>query len=709
MKKTLALVLMAAMLLSGLTGFAVAEASVVEVGYYNLADYEAAAGTAIAAFGESPDLAAQVEAGELPPVEERLPENPLVTKTHVAIGEYGGTLRNVSVNIDQDWHMRHLNSANLIESPANAAWDASSSIFGVPFQPGIFESFEMSEDAMTFTATIRKGLKWSDGVPVTTEDVAFLINDVKLNKTLNPVAAEWLTWGGGTTELLIVDDYTFQFVFDAPYGAFIECEIFMWPATYNKFMLPAHYLKAYHIDYADEADLLERMQADDYADIGQWKEWFAKKVNLWGQDNRYLDSGHTFPVLDPWVPAEDLGGGNIRYDRNPYYYMIDEAGNQLPYIDSVISTYVSDEEMQNMAVITGEVDVTCMSISIDDYPLYKEYEEQGHYVAYALPDWVDQIFLVAVNCNAGIQPSALPSIGIEGGDTDVEYDPGLAEVYGDVRFRRALSLALNRDVFNETLFLGLGRPANCAPRAGAPYFEESMETQWAQYDPDGAKALLDEMGMVDIDGDGWRERPDGKPFTMKYEYFVITGASTPGSELCERFWEEIGIRVDVKLVDANYWWSNLQPNNVNEVTTWWLSGSGANPVQAWFFGPSMITPLWNRYTTYKIAHESGELSEEDWQAIMECVPDWQVEMQELRMALKAEADEDKRNEMIKRMWELVSEYLPIIGTVTEAAAPMILNADIGNVENCAEEGYNYITVMEQAEQFYFKTEARRAG
>jgi peptide/nickel transport system substrate-binding protein len=710
MKRYLSLVVACSILLSLISSIGIVAAEgAVAVGYYNLADYEMVSGTKIDSFKEAPELAAMAEKGELPPVAQRLPDNPLVTKTHVSIGEYGGTLRSVTININQDWHMRHMNAANLIESPADPAWDAASSVFGVTMQPGVLESFSMSEDALTFTGTIRKGIKWSDGEPVTTRDVEFFINDVLLNTELNPVKREWLNWGGFDTQLVLVDDYTFQFVFGFPYGSFIEAEIFMWSAVYSKMMLPAHYLEKYHTSYADEESILDYMTQDGYTNIDEWKEWFAKKVALWSYDNSYLDSGHSFPVLDPWVPAKDLGNGNIRFERNPYYYIVDEAGNQLPYIDAVVSTYVSDEEMQNMAIITGEVDITCMSISIDDYPLYKEHEKDGNYIAYPLPDWVDQIFLVGFNANAGVQPPPLPSVGLEEVEVDVKYNPSLAEVYGDVRFRRAMSLALDRDVFNDTLFLGLGRPANCAPRPGTPFFEESMETQYAQYDPEAAKALLDEMGMIDRDGDGWREHPNGDQFTMMYEYFVITGASTPGSELCKRFWEDIGIRVQLKLVDVGYWFSNLQSNNVNEVTTWWLSGSGANLVQNWFFGPSMLVPLWNRYTAYKTMYENGKMSEEDWQTVLAYVPEWQREMQDLKVELKVESDLEKRNEIAKRMWQLVSEYLPIIGTVTECRAPLIANADLGNIENCEELGYNYITVMEQAEQFYFKTESRRAN
>ena len=678
----------------------------IALGYYNLADYESAAGTKIESFNQAPMFDARVESGELPPVEERLPENPLVTKTLNSVGNYGGTLREASINIDQDWHMRHLNAANTIECPADPAWDAVSSLYGVPFQPGILEAFGMNEDGTVFSGTIRKGLKWSDGVPVTTRDVEFKFKDHLLNKTMHPVANQWLTWGGGQTELIIVDEQTFQYKFASPYGSFIEAEVFMWPGVYSKHMLPAHYLERYHIDYADPDELLETMKVDNYGSLDEWKEFFGKKVNLFGCDNPYLDQGHSFPTLNAWVVTEDLGNGSYRWERNPYYYIVDEAGNQLPYIDKVDAIYVTDEEMQNMSIITGEVDVSCMTIGVENYPLFKEHEADGNYRVLPLPDYLDQVFVFGFNANAGIKPPTLTSVDKTELDTDVTYDEGLAAVYGDVRFRRAMSIALDRNVFNDTLFLGLGRPAQVAPRPGTPFYKEGMEEAYAQYDPEGAKALLDEMGMIDTDGDGWRERPDGKPFKMMYEYFIITAASTPGSELCKRFWEDVGVRVELKLVDANFWWANLQPNNVNEATTWWLSGSGANLLQDWFLGPSMLVPLWNRYSQYKTAHETGEISDEDWENVLKYVPEWQREMQDLKRALKVEADPDKRNEIATRMWEIQAEYLPIMGVVTESSSPLVINADLGNVEDVYEMGLNYIAVMEQAEQWYFKSDAR---
>jgi peptide/nickel transport system substrate-binding protein len=683
---------------------AAAAAGDVPSGYYNLADFAAKTGAKFEKYGEAPMLADRVAKGDLPAVEERLPTNPLVYRTMDKVGQYGGTLRFDGINIDQDWHLRHINSANLIEMPADAAWDAVSTVYGAPQQPGIFEKWGMNEDGTKFTATIREGLKWSDGTPVTTEDVKFRINDVLLNKELNPTPMPWLTWGGGETKLEVVDDRTFGLTFAKPYGSFIEAEIRMWPGTFYKMMYPAHFLKQYHKDYVPEDELLAKMKEEKYTSIGEWPQFFGTKTALFGVDNPYMDNGKPFPTLNPYVFVEDQGNGNMLLERNPYFYMVDQEGNQLPYIDKLQRNYVSDAQMQDMNIVQGKTDMSCMSIGIDSYPLYKENEANGKYKALLLNAWQDQIFIMGFNDYAGIKPLELTSVGktqIETPAEDSAYDPGLSEVYSDLRFRQAMSIALDRKAMNEALFLGKGRPAQVAPRPGTPFYEEGMEEAWAQYDPDKAKALLDEMGMKDVDGDGWRERPDGKKFSMKYDYFVITGASTPGSELAKRYWEEVGVKVDLKLVDVQYWWGVLQPNNINEATTWWLAGSGANLLQDWFLGPSMLNPLWNNYTRYK-----GLVSDEDWQKILEYVPEWQREMQDLKLALKSEPDEQKRIEIGKRMWELQRDNLAVIGVATDTKTPMIVSEDLDNVWMAEDKGYNYITMMEGSEGWFFKNPDR---
>ena len=171
--------------------------------------------------------------------------------------------------------------------------------------------------------------------------------------------------------------------------------------------------------------------------------------------------------------------------------------------------------------------------------------------------------------------------------------------------------------------------------------------------------------------------------------------------MAKRYWEAVGIKTTLKLVEPTYWFESLANNNINEATTWWLAGSGANLLQNWFLGPSMLNPMWNNYTRYK-----GQVSDEDWELILQYVPEWQREMQDLKQALKAEPNEQKRNEIGKRMWQLQAEWLPIIGVATDTKAPLIISADLGNVEMAPDRNYNYITVMEGSEQWFFKNPER---
>lgn len=648
-------------------------------GFYNLSDFEKLAGSSIADFTEAPMLAERVASGELPPLDERLPDTVLVMKTLGGIGEYGGTLQYSSFNTDQDWHFRHLSILNLIETPASSAYDALSTVLGAPMQPGVLESFSMSPDGYVFNARIREGMKWSDGVPVTTADITFAIEDVFRNEELFPTSKAWLRWGGEQTKYEALDDYSFRFTFAKPFGIFMESELKLWPAIYTRIMYPAHYLKKYHRDYASEADLLAEMEALEYTSLDEWPEFFNTKTDIFGVDYFQLDNGEEFPTLRPYNPVEDLGNGSFLYARNPYYPVVDEAGNQLPYIDYLQRTYVSDEEVLNMSIISGQTDMQTYTLTIDNYPLYKEHEADGNYTAMPLNAWQDQIILFIFN----MYPD----------------DESLREVYGDVRFRRAMSVALNRETMTEALYLGLGRPAQVAPRPGTPFYEEGMEEAWAQYDPDLAKKLLDEMGMTDRDGNGWRERPDGTPFTMNYEYFVITGASTPASELAQRYWQEVGVKVDVKQIDPGYYWSGLYPNNEQEATTWWLAGSGVNLVNPWFVGFQISTPKW--FELFEAMDTETE------QEVRDRMPDWAQEVVENYIALKSEPDEAKRNVIGTRIWQAQAEWLPSIGVATATKTPFVVSNDIGNVEMAMEMEYNMITLLEFSEIWYFKNPDRR--
>ena len=159
----------------------------------------------ITSFVEAPMLAARVADGSLPPVEERLPDNPLVMEPWEEIGTYGGTLRTTSLSPTWDPIIRHTANAELVEMlPSPSVHHAN--MVGVETRPGVYEDWSISDDGTSWTFTLWRGMKWSDGEPVTTEDVRFFFEDIMENEELYPNYPVWLVRADEPPEYETVDD-----------------------------------------------------------------------------------------------------------------------------------------------------------------------------------------------------------------------------------------------------------------------------------------------------------------------------------------------------------------------------------------------------------------------------------------------------------------------------------------------------------------------
>ena len=443
---------------------------------YNLDDYTAVTGKSITHFSESPLLTARVAAGELPPVEERLLDNPIVVIPWETIGTYGGTLRYTATSPSGDTYLRYFNKAPLVETRPEPGTSNIVKYINATLDPGVLEYWDQDDEARRFTFRIRRGLKWSDGAPVTTEDVRFCIEDIVFDRELYPVPQEWSEWGGARVKLEIVDRYTFRLEFASSYGIFVQ-RMAQWRWWW--FMLPSHYLKPSHVKYADIETLLPRMRAAGYSSREDWGRWYTEiHARRWGVEEFVpgkVPHVMEYPTLDPWLHVGQPSHGDLLLERNPYYYKIDPAGNQLPYIDHMKRTYVADIQMKNMKIISGETDLQFQWMRLSDFPLLKANEEAGDYHAVILR--TDQENRVIYPFNFSTR------------------DPVWNDIIRDVRFRQALSLAFNRQEMNDVLWLGAGRPAQHAPPRGSPWYEESFETAYAEYDLERAHQLLDEIGF----------------------------------------------------------------------------------------------------------------------------------------------------------------------------------------------------------------------
>jgi peptide/nickel transport system substrate-binding protein len=451
-------------------------------------------------------LAELVASGELPPVEERLPSNPLVT-TPFSVGEYGGTWHTVwSGPSDNQNINNHLRYARLLDLSHTTGFD----LF-----PDIAEEWGVSADGKEFTFKIREGIKWSDGTPFTTEDVQFWWEDIINDEELTPGIPLVFQSGESVMQLEVVDDYTFKAAFDEPYGIFPI--IF---ATYGYdepfVATPKHYLSQFHPKYigAEQAGQL----AQD-AGMETWVQLFQSKYDWMINPD--------LPQMTAWVvevPPDETG--HTVWVRNPYYHRVDTEGNQLPYIDRVEYTQMDSDEVAVLAAANGQVDLQIRFFRGEDFVTLKQNETAGEY--HILPYYSFR----------GTEDTALHL-------NQTTSDPQLREIFGDVRFRQAVSLAMDRQEINEVLFQGLGVPRQASPPEGSPYFKEEYANSFAEQDIEQANRLLDEMGLTEKDAEGYRLRPDGKTLEIIWEY-NDTRNNAKLSELVKSYLHAVGIQVTLQ-------------------------------------------------------------------------------------------------------------------------------------------------------------------
>ena len=633
---------------------------------YNLDDYAALTGRAVPAFREPPLLAERVARGELPPVADRLPDNPLVLVPWEEIGSYGGTLRYAATGFVGDTYLRYFNETQLLEIKPEPGTSPIVQYINATLQPGVLEYWKQEEGARAFTFRIRRGLKWSDGTPVTTEDVRFCIEDVVLDRELYPVPQEWAAWGGEPVKLEILDRYTFRFEFARPAGVFLQ-RLAQWRWWW--FMLPSHHLKRFHRKYAGIDSLLPRMREMGFPEPEDWPRWFTYvHARRWGVEEFVpgkVPDVESYPTLDPWLHAAQPNPGDLVLERNPYYYKIDPEGNQLPYIDRLARTYVSDIQMKNLKIISGETDLQFQWMRLSDFPLLKRNEEAGGYHAVIMR--TDQEFRLIYPFNYHTK------------------DPVWNDIIGDVRFRRALSLAFNRQEMNEVLWLGAGRPSQLAPPRDSRWYDPAFAGAYAEYDLERAHRLLDEMGLRWDEERRFRLRPDGERLTLILHYPSEQTEWGNGAEMAQEYWSALGIDVIVKssgLLDQ------LREANGHQAIVW--CGNGAVPTDRSFICGFTHTPLWHKWFVTNGADG------------VEPAP-WAREVLDSCDRMFAAPTAGERDAAAGEVFRLLSEHLYVLSTVSEAPVPFVYSKRLGNISVARQRGYYETTASNYVEICFFRT------
>ena len=571
-------------------------------------------------FRQSPVLDELVAAGELPPVAERLPDDPVVVEPCGEIGRYGGTARlffagesliNVPEGVLRPGPQMRLNLPNFA---AKAAYH---------------------NDARTLRVTLRPGHKWSDGHPVTADDYVFWFDHVLMNEELTPVVEP--RFKGAQIEKH--DAHSFSYHFPQPMPLFVN----HLAHNSSRLVMPAHFMRRYHPAFTDPAQL-ER-EAEELG-LQDWRTYF-------GAVNSTTDLiPFNRPVLTAYVLVSRTSTRAL-LRRNPYYFKVDPEGNQLPYIDYLEVQRVDSPEIMAAKAATGQIDFAGRQFMTADIPLFKRFEQHNGYSTYVWPRPYGSDVVLQFNLN--------------------HPDEGLRRIFQDVRFRRAMSLAINRDEINDIVYFGYGVPRQLTVVSASQYFEPEFATAWAEFDPARASALFDEMGLVDRDGDGRRERFDGKPLQITLEYMIGETPKQVTLDLVTAHWREVGVNVNLKQISGSLQRIRARAGLMD--MTIWHADRNADilfPIEPYWYVPTnggWEQSQWSKWTRWYFS--DGALGWEPPAQIKELIGWWET--------LRRTTDEDERIAMGKKILRSQAENLWALGVIGLGPHPVVVSRKLRNV------------------------------
>ncbi|MBK8856835.1 MAG: ABC transporter permease subunit [Opitutaceae bacterium] len=514
--------------------------------------------------GESPILSALVKEGKLPPVAERIGPEPLVMAgLEEPVGRYGGTWHRLATNPED---IEGVIASRISYMPL-VRW----SPHGYPIVPHLAKSWTASPDSRVWTLTLRRGLRWSDGQPFTTDDIMFWWDWEAMyfkSGNLSFTSYSFMQHAGRLGRIEQVDPLTVRFVFEDPHTLFLERLASSWDC-----FRPAHYLRKFHPQLGDQALIAAQMKA---MNLPSADALYIRMVNR-------LNPEH--PRMWPWIYTEYRSSAPHGFVRNPYYFAVDPQGNQLPYLDRVLFD-IKNHAMISAAIASGEITMQDRHIDFEDYTLLaSEAPRRG----YRLLHWFNASRTMAQyspNLNRRVDPA----------------DPATAwkhRLLNEKTFRHALSLAINRREIIAAVYNGVGEPAQNSPGPGSPYGNERHFHAFTAYDPDRANALLDALGLTRRDHEGFRTFPDG----TRMNWFLNLAESYPPdtSQMVASQWEQVGVRTTVQIHPRTLW--QVEQAALEHDFTVWPGLEEFMPMldpryYAPINGSSFFAPAWGRWYFY---------------------------------------------------------------------------------------------------------------
>ncbi len=522
-------------------------------------------------YREAPMLAEKVARGELPPVDERLPEEPRVCPVTEMIGEYGGTITvgHVTVNLTGGDCEMAMDEPN----PMRISRDATRAV------EHVLKDAVLSDDYTEITCYMRKGMKWSDGTPLTTEDMRYWYEDMLLNTDITPVPQIRFRPGGEIMKLTVIDDYTYKLKFAVPVPAFVLVSMaHRMGLGDNRPFVPAHYLKQFHIKYNPDADALAKEKGFDF--------WYQ----LHGRENTASQSLDR-PTLRAYKPVRDTPSMSF-LQRNPYYHAVDPEGNQLPYLDGINMDKAADLSVLDAKIVGGTYDFCAFEMRILYYATYADgaAASNARIILWQTGKGGEVIYQVNMNW------------------PDQEW----RDVFSDVRFRRALSLAVNRADINNVIYFGNASETAFTVVPVSRHYKPEYAQAYAAFDLDQANALLDDMGLEWDADHTHRLWPVSKqPMIISWDLFESETPKGPITELMAEYWKAIGIEIQWKSITRTLLSQKVQSNE-EPMSLWhgdetmdtlflrrekWFTPPGTQDVSCW----GVLWGLW-----YETLGEKGQ-------------------------------------------------------------------------------------------------------
>jgi len=583
----------------------------------------------------------------LPPVDQRLPEKPLVIKPLERVGQYGGMLRTaMRSNNDHNGILRIVGNQGLVRW----ARDGFNSV-----EPNLAESWQISPDASEYTFHLRKGAKWSDGTPFTAEDILFAMNDVVYNKQFLTNSPADFVVQDKPAAVTKVDEYTVKFKFSGPFLSFLEklaTPVDQYPTLYQK-----KYCSQFSPKYNPHVtDLIAKEKVKDWGALMRLKCGDIEVPTRWGNPEK--------PVMDPWVIKEPYSGAanKVVLERNPYFWQVDTAGNQLPYIDKVQFQLISEVETILLAAINGQLDFQLRHISgIQNRPVLSENQAKGGYKLFT---------------SSGINAN---QVGMWLNHST--KNEKLRKLIRNHDFREALSIGIDRKEINDIVFLGQAYPWQSGPQKSSKFYNEKLGTQYLGYDPAKANAILDKMGLKK-GSDGWRQYPDGGRVSLAVIVMISNPSHLDSMELVRKQWQKIGVELVINSSERSLFYDRASSNSY-DISCDVFSG-GLDPTfnpRPWLsFHPqeSRMSLEWTKY--YLSNGKQGEKPSPSMEKRLALYDKWQV--------AKTQAEADG---LFKQILQEAADEFEVIGVVGPAPNTGVRNAHLFNVPANMPDGWTWPT------------------